>query len=379
MILQDADVFIPAAIPNVIDAFVAPRLKVKLVAEGANNAVAPRVEETLHRQGILYLPGQAMNWGGVHGSTLEVLFRELTKRRGPLGPVEQRIREALEPLSTAVDVPWTLELLRSGLPGPPLDLDETRAFAIAILEDLARSNTRWLMDELVASRYGRPPLELVRILARSVRSLKVQLLSLIEHGLGTEFLAPGTSLRRLERLLDDKLKELLAGVDTEGLTQTQAIEQRQMLQRLQRELSNGLSSVLASSLAALDLARQKAMDPDSYSQASLNRDLATLQHPDTHEAELDGCLHRIQRIHPGANRSPRSSRPSSISSRTRRPPLAPRRNAALAVAKLGSSYPRHHTALLDALTDSDASVRATCRWALYQMAVIDPEEGRRLA
>jgi len=52
-----------------------------------------------------------------------------------------------------VDVSWVLELLRSGLSGPPLDREETRAFAIAVLEDLARSNTRWLMNELVASRY----------------------------------------------------------------------------------------------------------------------------------------------------------------------------------------------------------------------------------
>jgi glutamate dehydrogenase/leucine dehydrogenase len=69
-LVQEADIFIPAAIPNVIDAAVAPRLRVRLVAEGANNAVAPQVEQLLHRQGILYLPGQVLNWGGVKGSTL---------------------------------------------------------------------------------------------------------------------------------------------------------------------------------------------------------------------------------------------------------------------------------------------------------------------
>ena len=49
--MQEADVFIPAAIPNVIDATVAPRLQVRLVAEGANNAVAPQVARYARRRG----------------------------------------------------------------------------------------------------------------------------------------------------------------------------------------------------------------------------------------------------------------------------------------------------------------------------------------
>ncbi len=125
LIVQEADVFIPAAIPNVIDAAVAQRLRVKLVAEGANNAVAPHVEDLLHRLGILYLPGQALNWGGVKSSTLEALFRESTKRRLPFAQVEERVRAALAPLGAALDLGWTLDWLRSGLPGPPLDLEET--------------------------------------------------------------------------------------------------------------------------------------------------------------------------------------------------------------------------------------------------------------
>src|SRR4030095_1761393 len=49
LLVQEADVFIPAAVPNVIDATVAPRLQVRLVAEGANNAVATQVAPRLHR------------------------------------------------------------------------------------------------------------------------------------------------------------------------------------------------------------------------------------------------------------------------------------------------------------------------------------------
>src|SRR5262249_43230093 len=119
LMVQDADVFVPAAIPNVIDSGVAARLRVRLVAEGANNAVAPKVEEELHARGVLYLPGQALNWGGVKGSTLEALFRERTKRRVPWAEVEGRIRPALAPLAGAVDVAWALEVLGGGLPGAP--------------------------------------------------------------------------------------------------------------------------------------------------------------------------------------------------------------------------------------------------------------------
>jgi hypothetical protein len=371
LLVQEADVLIPAAIPNVIDAVVAPQLRVRLVAEGANNAVAPQVEHLLHRQGILYLPGQALNWGGVKGSTLEVLFRELTKRTLPFARVEEQIRAALAPLGAGVDVSWALELLRSGLSGPPLDVPETRAFATTILEDLARSNTRWLMRELVASRHARPPLELVRGLARSVRVLKMQLLSLTEQGLGTEFFAPATSLQRLQSLLDDKLKELLADTGTGDLTAMQVVEQRQMLQQLQKETLSGLSPIVAALLAALDLARQKVMDPDGYSQESLRHDLTVLRRPDAPLAEMEDSLYRLQRVHPGPNRADFVHALVRLIRERQRSPVV-QRNAALAVAKLGSADPGHRAVLLAARTDPDLSVRAACRWVLHQMAIPTP-------
>jgi glutamate dehydrogenase/leucine dehydrogenase len=368
LIVQEADVFIPAAIPNVIDEAVAHRLQVKLVAEGANNAVAPHVEDVLHRLGILYLPGQALNWGGVKSSTLEALFRESTKCLVPLAEVEERVRAALAPLGTGVDLAWTLDWLRSGLPGPPLDRDETRAFAIAILEDLARSNTRWLMRELAASDRQRTPLELVRALARGVRAQKVQLLSLIEQGLGAEFFAEDTSLPRLMTLLDERLKELLFDAGSGTLTDLQVAEQRQMLQQLQTDIPNGLSPVFASLLAALDLARQKVMDAASYSRCTLDHDLAILRRADAPTLELETSLYRLQRVHPGLHRG---AFVQALAALVAEPGLSPivRRNAALALAKLGSGDPAHRTILHDALSDSDLSVRAACRWALHQMAI----------
>jgi HEAT repeat protein len=46
-----------------------------------------------------------------------------------------------------------------------------------------------------------------------------------------------------------------------------------------------------------------------------------------------------------------------------------RRNAAFAVAKLGSANPGDRAVLLKTLADPDPSVRAACRWALVQMAL----------
>lgn len=368
MIVQEADVFIPAAIPNVIDAVLAERLRVKLIAEGANNAVVQKVEDVLHRQGILYLPGQALNWGGVKSSTLEALLRESTKCRVPLDEVEQRVRAALAPLGTAIDLAWTLDWLRSGLPGPPLDLEETRAFAIAILEDLARSNTRWLMRELGSSRFQRTPLELVRSLARGVRSLKVQLLSLIEQGLGPEFFAEETSLPRQMTLLDERLKELLFDAGSDSLTSIQVAEQRQMLQQLQTDIPNGLSPVFASLAAALDLARQKVMDAASYSRSTLEADLAVLRRPDAPLTELETSLYRLQRVHPGLHRGAFAQALAGLIATKSLSPII-RRNAAFALAKLGSGDPEHRKVLLASLSDSDLSVRAACRWTLHQMAI----------
>jgi glutamate dehydrogenase/leucine dehydrogenase len=372
LILQEADVFLPAAIPNVIDAAVARKLRVRLVAEGANNAVAPQVEDLLHELGILYLPGQALNWGGVKSSTLEALFRESTKLRAPFARLEERVGAALAPLGADVDLGWALELLRSGLPGPPLDRDETRAFAIAILEDLARSNTRWPMKELMASGHQRTPLELVRALARSVRALKVQLLSLIEQGLGAEFFDLDTSLRRLLTLLGERLKELLFDEGGGALTTTQVAEQRQMLQQMQTDVRNGLSPVFASLLAALDLARQKVMDPVAYARGTLDHDLAVLRRPDAPPLELEDSLYRLQRIHPGLHRGDFVQALAGLIRQQALPPVV-RRNAALTLAKLGSADPAHRAVLLDALADSDLSVRAACRWALHQMAIPTPK------
>jgi len=197
---------------------------------------------------------------------------------------------------------------------------------------------------------------------------------LIDHGLGAEFFAPETSLQRSKKLLDDRLKELLSEAAPGGLTSTQVIEQRQMLQQLQNEIPNGLSPVFASLLAAIDLARQKVMDPDGYSQESLRRDLAVLRRPDASLLALEDSLYRLQRVHPGPDRSQFVHALVDLIRHREHSPVV-RRNAALAIARLGSPDPAHRAALLDALADPDLSVRAACRWALDQMAIPSPDPG----
>jgi hypothetical protein len=71
---------------------------------------------------------------------------------------------------------------------------------------------------------------------------------------------------------------------------------------------------------------------------------------------------------PGPNRA---AYVRALADLLRNPALPPtaRRNAALALAKLGSADPAHRAVLVDGLTDADLSVRATCRWAMGQMAL----------
>jgi hypothetical protein len=208
----------------------------------------------------------------------------------------------------------------------------------------------------------------VRSLARGVRALKVQLLSLIEQGLGTEFFDTDTSLPRQMALLDERLKELIFDVGSATLTDIQVAEQRQMLQQLQTDIPNGLSPVFASLLAALDLARQKVMDAASYARSTLDRDLSTLRDPEASMLEVETSLYRLQRVHPGLHRVAFAR---ALADLIARPALSAilRRNAALALAKLGSGDPEHRRLLQESLGDADLSVRAACRWALHQMAI----------
>ncbi len=68
-----ADMFIPAALGGTITAEVAEKLKVKLVAEGANEPTTPEGDEVLARRGIEVIPDIIANAGGVTVSYYEWL------------------------------------------------------------------------------------------------------------------------------------------------------------------------------------------------------------------------------------------------------------------------------------------------------------------
>jgi len=104
----------------------------------------------------------------------------------------------------------------------------------------------------------------------------------------------------------------------------------------------------------------------------LRRDLAVLQDPGSPPAKLEQSLYRLQRVHPGLDRAAFVQALAGLV-RERRLSPAVRRNAALALAKLGCPDAGHRGALREALADPDPSLRAVCRWALHQLALPTPE------
>ena len=67
----DCDVLIPAALEDVITAANAPRVRAKLVVEGANGPTTPDADEILRRNGIVVVPDILANAGGVIVSYFE--------------------------------------------------------------------------------------------------------------------------------------------------------------------------------------------------------------------------------------------------------------------------------------------------------------------
>ncbi|MDE3074007.1 MAG: Glu/Leu/Phe/Val dehydrogenase, partial [Chloroflexota bacterium] len=65
------DVLVPGAYENQITAFNAPRVKAKLIAEGANGPVTPEADAILNDRGIVVIPDILCNAGGVTVSYFE--------------------------------------------------------------------------------------------------------------------------------------------------------------------------------------------------------------------------------------------------------------------------------------------------------------------
>lgn len=86
----DCDILIPAALENVINAENAPRIKAKIIGEGANGPLTPEADEVFITKGILVVPDMYLNAGGVTVSYFEWL-KNLSHVR--YGRMEKRFTE----------------------------------------------------------------------------------------------------------------------------------------------------------------------------------------------------------------------------------------------------------------------------------------------
>jgi len=67
----DVDILIPAALENQITIENAPRIKARIVAEGANGPTTPEAHKHLHERGVFVVPDILANAGGVTTSYFE--------------------------------------------------------------------------------------------------------------------------------------------------------------------------------------------------------------------------------------------------------------------------------------------------------------------
>jgi leucine dehydrogenase len=82
----DADVFAPCALGGAISTATLPRLKVKVIAGGANNQLADKtIGQAVFERGILYAPDYVINGGGIINVAGEIRALEAGAAFDPTG------------------------------------------------------------------------------------------------------------------------------------------------------------------------------------------------------------------------------------------------------------------------------------------------------
>ena len=71
LLTMDADILVPAALENVITEENAPKIRAKVIVEGANGPTTPEADEILFKRGIFIAPDILANAGGVTASWIE--------------------------------------------------------------------------------------------------------------------------------------------------------------------------------------------------------------------------------------------------------------------------------------------------------------------
>ena len=97
----DCDIFVPAALENLIHADNAASVKAKVVVELANGPVTPEADEVLNAAGVAVLPDILANAGGVTVS----YFEWVQNRQGyywTVGEIHDRLKASMEAEGRAI-------------------------------------------------------------------------------------------------------------------------------------------------------------------------------------------------------------------------------------------------------------------------------------